>query len=75
MFGTKVLARLVMSVLVATTMQTLVAGEPVGTTPPSNSIHDWLTKPGATASPAASSVVRADAWDRSPTAAIICLRR
>ena len=47
MFRTKMLARLVISVLVATTGQPLVAGEPVGATPPAKSIHEWKSTPVA----------------------------
>jgi hypothetical protein len=54
MFRTGMLARLVMSVLVATTLDSLVAAEPVGTTPPAKSIREWKTTPIAapTADPA-----------------------
>jgi hypothetical protein len=48
MFRTKMVASLVVRLLVATTTPTLAAGEPVGTAPPSNSIHAWLTTPSAT---------------------------
>jgi hypothetical protein len=48
MFRTKVVASVVVRLLVATATPTLAAGEPVGTAPPSNSIHDWMTKPSAT---------------------------
>ena len=44
MFKTRRLARLVIPVVVATAFQTLVAGEPVGATPPSKSIHEWKTQ-------------------------------
>ena len=64
MFRTRMLARLVIPVLVATALQTLAAGEPVGTTPPAKSIHEWKTKPIATptadlaAKPAADSAAK-----------------
>ena len=45
MFRKGLLARLVMSVLVATTSESLMAGEPVGTTPPARSIREWKTTP------------------------------
>jgi hypothetical protein len=45
---TRMLARLVIPVLSATALQTLVAGEPVSTTPPATSVREWKT----TASPA-----------------------
>ena len=47
MSRTKMLARLVISVLVGTTGQPLVAGEPVGATPPAKSIHEWKSTPVA----------------------------
>jgi len=63
MFRTRMLARFVIPVLFTTTLQTLVAGEPVGTPPPAKSIREWKTTPIAaptancpttpTASPAA----------------------
>ena len=55
MFRTRMLARLVIPVLVATALQTLVAGEPVGTTSPAKSIREWKTAPITTpaANPAA----------------------
>jgi len=43
MLKASVLARLVIPVLVATAFQTLVAGEPVGTTPMAGSIREWKT--------------------------------
>jgi len=54
MFRTGMLARLVMPVLVATALGSLVAAEPVGTTPPAKSIREWKTTPIAapTAGPA-----------------------
>jgi len=45
MFRTGMLARLVMPVLVATALGSLVAAEPVGTTPPASSIREWKTIP------------------------------
>jgi len=45
MFRTGMLARLVMSVLVATTWESLAAGEPVGNAPPAKSIREWKTTP------------------------------
>ena len=48
MLRTRMLARLLVPAVGAIAFQALVAEEPVGTTPPSNSIHDWLTKPVAT---------------------------
>lgn len=51
MLRTGMLARLVMLVLVATTLESLVAGEPVGATPPAKSIREW--KPTPIAAPAA----------------------
>ena len=48
MFWMRRLARLVIPVLVATTLQSLMAGEPAGTTPPAQSIHEWKTTPIAT---------------------------
>lgn len=55
MFRTRLLARLVILVLVPAMWQTLVVGEPVGTTPPAKSIHEWKTTPIASpvANPAA----------------------
>ena len=71
MFRTRMLARLVIPVLAATTSQLLVAEEPVGTTPPAKSIREWMSTPGATpaadapATPAAS----IHAWKSTPVAA------
>ena len=47
MFETKMLARLVIPVLVATTGHPLVAGDSVGATPPAKSIHEWKSTPAA----------------------------
>jgi hypothetical protein len=49
------LARLVIPVLGVTALQTIVAGESAGTTPPATSIREWMTKPSPvpSASPAA----------------------
>jgi hypothetical protein len=52
MIRTEKLARFVMLVLVASTLKAVVAGEPVGTTPPAKSIREW--NPNPTAAPAAS---------------------
>jgi hypothetical protein len=70
MFRTRMLARLVIPVLVATTLQTLVAGEPVGTTPPAKSIHEWKTKPIATptADSAATPAASIHEWKSKPIA-------
>ena len=63
MVMTRRLGYAVVSVLVAMAFQTLVAGEPVGTTPPAASIREWKTKPIATptadsaATPAVSAAV------------------
>jgi len=75
MFRTGMLARLVMSVLVATTWESLAAGEPVGNAPPAKSIREWKTTPIAapaanpcsmpTANPAAQPAVSA-AVPKSP---------
>ncbi len=71
MFRTRLLARLVIPVLVATMWQTLVAGEPVGTTPPAKSIREWESKPTATptadaaATPPAKSIHE---WKTTPIA-------
>jgi hypothetical protein len=61
MFGTGMLARLVMLALVATTLEPLAAGEPVGTTPPAKSIREWKTTPivASTADPATNAERRA----------------
>ena len=55
MFRTRMLARLLVSALGAIAYQTLVAGEPAASTPPAQSIRDWMTNPSPTeaASPAA----------------------
>ena len=71
MFRTRRLARLVILVLVATTRQTLVAGEPVGATPPANSIREWKSKPAATASADAAATPQANSiheWKTAPIA-------
>lgn len=47
MFRTEMLARLVMPVLVASTLGAVVAGEPVGTTPLATSIREWNSTPNA----------------------------
>jgi len=47
MFRTGMLARLVMPVLVASTLEAVVAGEPVGTTPPAKSIREWNPTPNS----------------------------
>ena len=64
MLGTRALARLVIPILVATTMPTLVAGESVGGTPPSNSIREWKTIP--TAAPPGPTVVAGDSVGTTP---------
>ena len=60
MFGTRLLARLVMPVLVVTTSESLAAGEPADTTPPATSIREWRTAatPGSleAATPPATSI-------------------
>jgi hypothetical protein len=55
MSRTAVIIRLVMRVVVATTIQAAVAEEPTGSTPPARSIHEWNPTPGAApaATPAA----------------------
>ena len=55
MFRTRMLARLLVPALGAIAFQTLVAEEPVGTTPPAKSIREWMTpsSPTPAASPAA----------------------
>ena len=71
MFRMRLLARLVILVLVATMWQTLVAGEPVGTTPPAKSIREWKSTPTATptadaaATPPAKSIHE---WKTTPIA-------
>lgn len=52
MFRTGMLACLVMALLIATTLETVVAGEPVGAPPPAKSIREW--NPNPIAAPAAS---------------------
>ena len=46
MFGTRMLARFVVSALGAIAFQTLVAGEPAASTPPARSIREWMPTPG-----------------------------
>ena len=70
MFKTRMLARLVIPVLVATAFPMLVAGESTGTPPASNSIHEWKSKPTATpaadaAAPQAKSIHE---WKSKPSA-------
>ena len=48
MFRTRMLASLVIPVVVATTAQTLVAGEAVGTPPAAESIREWKSDPAST---------------------------
>jgi hypothetical protein len=66
MFRTRALARLVSPVFVAITMPTLVAGEPVGTTPPAKSIREWKASPTA-----APTVVAGDPVGTTPPATSI----
>ena len=47
MLRTSMPARLVIPILVATAFQTLVAGDSAGTTPMSQSIHEWATNSAA----------------------------
>ena len=47
MVKTEMLVRLVMSVLVASTLDSVVAEEPVGTTPSAKSIREWNPTPNA----------------------------
>ncbi len=56
MFRTEMLACLVASLLIANTLETVVAGEPVGAPPPAKSIREWNPNPtaAAAAAPAAS---------------------
>ena len=63
MFRTRMLTRLAMLVLVATTLESLKAGEPEGTTPPAKSIRAWKTTPltAPTADPATNTEVVAAA--------------
>lgn len=51
MFGTRMLAHLLVPVLGATTLQTLAAEEPVGATRPAQSIREWMTSPSPTQPP------------------------
>jgi hypothetical protein len=51
MFGRRMLAHLLVPVLGATTLQTLAAEEPVGTTRPAQSIREWMTSPSPTQPP------------------------
>ena len=51
MFRTRMLARFLLPVLGATTLQTLAAEEPVGTTHPAQSIREWMTNPSPTQPP------------------------
>ena len=55
MFRTGMLVRVVMLVLVATTLESLAAGEPVGNAPPARSIREW--NPTPIAAPAAAPAV------------------
>ena len=48
MFRTRMLARLVVFVLGASTLETLAAGEPAATKPPARSVREWMTTPGPT---------------------------
>jgi hypothetical protein len=57
MFSARMLGRVVIPVLVATSLQPLVAEETVGTTPPAKSIREWMSptpSPAPAASPTAS---------------------
>jgi len=72
MFRTRLLARLVILLLVATTRQTLVAEEPVGTTPPAKSIREWKSNPAATPTADAAATSPAKSireWKTTPIAA------
>jgi len=72
MFKAGLLARLVIPVLVATTAQTLAAGEPAGSAPPPQSIRAWKSSPAAapTAGGTATSPARSiHEWKSNPTAA------
>ena len=70
MVMTRRLGYAVVSVLVAMAFQTLVAGEPVGTTPPAASIREWKTKPIATptADSAATPAASIREWKTKPIA-------
>jgi hypothetical protein len=59
MSRTERLARLVMPVLFATTLETVVAGEPVAPKPPAKSIREWNPNPVAapTANPCSTQIV------------------
>jgi hypothetical protein len=69
MFRMGMLARLVMLVLVASTLDFVVAAEPVGTTPPAQSIREW--KSTSTAVPAANAPLARSIreWKTTPIAA------
>jgi hypothetical protein len=69
MFRTRLLARLVIPVLVATTWQTIVAGEPAGTAPPAQSIREWKSQTAATPAVDATSPAKSiHEWKTTPTA-------
>ena len=61
MFGTRMLARLMVSALGAIAFQTLVAGEPAASTPPAQSVREWMPTPGPAPAAAASATPPAQA--------------
>lgn len=70
MFRTRLLARLVIPVLVATTWQTLMAEEPAGTAPPAQSIREWKSQPAAASAADAAATSPAKSiheWKTTPT--------
>ena len=71
MFRSRLLARLVVPVVLATTVQALVAGEPEGTTPPAKSIREWKANPTTTPSgeAVAAPATSIYEWKRNPDAA------
>jgi hypothetical protein len=70
MFKMRRLARLVILVLAATKWQTLAAEEPVGSTRPATSIHEWKSNPTATAAADATSPAKSiHEWNPKPITA------
>jgi hypothetical protein len=70
MFGRRMLARLLVSALGAVAFHTLMAEEPVGTTPPANSIREWQSKTTDTPTGAAATLPAQSIreWQSTPIA-------